>query len=110
MIAPAITPSSLAFTRRPTRSVDGSTARRVAPTRANVLAVHDDRRNRRIAAGVREHALALRSIVLRVVDDVLDPASVVIGTRFRAIRTLRRHVEFEPLVRSAVLVLRPRHY
>src|SRR5579862_4447101 len=44
-----------------------STARRRAPSRLHVVAVHDDHRNRRISLAVSEHSLASAAIVLRVV-------------------------------------------
>src|ERR671939_395712 len=69
--------------------VDGSTARRVAPPRPDVLAVSDDARHRRVAARKGEHLLAPRAVVLRVVLGPLDPLLAVVVARRLAVRTPR---------------------
>ena len=69
--------------------MDGSTTRRVAPTRAFVTAIFDDARNGWVAAGKAEHLGATCAVVLRVVVDERDAFRVIEISCLLAVGTVR---------------------
>ena len=67
--------------------VNRSTARRVAPARALVLAVFNNTRNGRVASRILKHLRASSAIVLCIVIDKWNALRIVIVARLLTIRT-----------------------
>ena len=83
--------------------MDGSALRRLPPTGLHVLAVDDDRRNRRIAAGEIQHAALLRGIMLRLDRGKRNAFAAIKSLCFRAIRAVCLDVQLDAVFGSQFL-------
>src|ERR1700685_411051 len=86
-------------------SVDRSTARWFTPAGANVHSVDDDRRHRRIASAISEHAGPRLPIVLRVIYGVRDALSIVERERLTTVRAGPLDVKLKLAARAGTLIV-----